>query len=77
MSSRGVSEKTEKLIIFLIGKIYSFTLLLCENGRFQSENSDLMVSENLWRKNYTRIVQFICLFSDVSKSRAADSNSFV
>jgi len=55
MSSRGVSEKTEKLIIFLIGKIYSFTLLLCENGRFQSENSDLMVSEYLWRKNYTRI----------------------
>ena len=77
MSSRGVSEKTEKLIIFLIGKIYSFTLLLCENGRFQSENSDLMVSDYLWRKNYTRIFQFICVLSDVSKSRAADSNSFV
>ena len=77
MSSRGVSEKTEKLIIFLIGKIYSFTFLLCENGRFQSENSDLMVSENLWRKNYTRIVQSICVFSGVSKLRAADSNSLV
>ena len=50
MSSRGVSEKTENLIIFLIGKIYSFTPLLCENGRFQSECNDLVVSENFGEK---------------------------
>ena len=50
MSSRGVSEKTENLIIFLIGKIYSFTPLLCENGGFQSECNDLVVSENFGEK---------------------------
>ena len=62
MSSRGVSEKTENLIIFLIGKIYSFTPLLCENGRFQSEYSDLVVSENLQRKNAPEFINLHARF---------------